>query len=196
MSERHSMRKVREVLRLKHECGRSEREIALAVAVGRSTVGEYLARAKAAGLTWEIAKELDDAEVEARLFRHVGRSEPAARAPVDFAWVHMELRRPGVTRRLLWTEYAEHAAAGGSGWRPYQYSQFCDLYEAYRSKCQFAGSWGHLTAFFAGSWGHPNRRRMGPPARGRDPVFRRVMGPASEVFRSLMGPARDAAVGI
>ncbi|WP_438032203.1 IS66 family insertion sequence element accessory protein TnpA [Sorangium sp. So ce204] len=63
-------------------------------------------------------------------------------------------------------------------------------------KCQFAGSWGHLTAFFAGSWGHPNRRRMGPPARGRDPVFRRVMGPAFEVFRSLMGPARDAAVGI
>lgn len=136
MSERHSMRKVREVLRLKHECGRSEREIALAVAVGRSTVGEYLARAKACGLTWEIAKELDDAAVEARLFRHVGRSEPAARAPIDFAWVHMELRRPGVTRQLLWTEYAEHAAAGGSGWRPYQYSQFCDLYEAYRSKLQ------------------------------------------------------------
>ncbi|WP_437619073.1 IS21 family transposase [Sorangium sp. So ce1151] len=130
------MRKVREVLRLKHECGRSEREIALAVAVGRSTVGEYLARAKACGLTWEIAKELDDAEVEARLFRHVGRSEPAARAPVDFAWVYLELRRPGVTRQLLWTEYAEHAAAGGSGCRPYQYSQFCDLYEAYRSKLQ------------------------------------------------------------
>ncbi|WP_438042449.1 DUF5906 domain-containing protein [Sorangium sp. So ce128] len=67
---------------------------------------------------------------------------------------------------------------------------------AWALECQFAGSWGHLTAFFAGSWGHPNRRRMGPPARGRDPVFRRVMGPASEVFRRVMGPARDAAVGI
>ncbi|AUX41035.1 uncharacterized protein SOCE26_024400 [Sorangium cellulosum] len=63
-------------------------------------------------------------------------------------------------------------------------------------QCRFAASWGHLTAFFAGSWGHPKRRRMGPPARGRDPVFCRVMGPASEVFCSLMGPARDAAVGI
>ncbi|WP_437979226.1 hypothetical protein WMF11_25280 [Sorangium sp. So ce295] len=62
--------------------------------------------------------------------------------------------------------------------------------------CQFSASWGHLTAFFAGSWGHPKSRRMGPPARGRDPVFFRVMGPASEVFCSLMGPARDAEVGI
>jgi transposase len=136
MSERHSMRKVREVLRLKHECGRSEREIALAVGIGRSTAGEYLARAERSGLTWDAAKEMDDAAVEAKLFRRVGQSEPVRRAPIDFGWMHMELRRPGVTRRLLWTEYAEQVVAGGSGWKPYQYSQFCDLYEAYRSQVQ------------------------------------------------------------
>jgi transposase len=135
MSERHSMRKVREVLRLKYELGRRHREIAAAVGVARSTVSEYVARAVAAGLTWAIAKELGDAEVEARLFRDVGRNEPSARAPIDFNWVHMALRGVGVTRQLLWTEY-QQAVAQESGSRPYQYSQFCELYEAYRSKLQ------------------------------------------------------------
>jgi DNA-binding CsgD family transcriptional regulator len=93
MSEHHSMRKVREVLRLKYELGLSDRKIAAAAGIARSTVGEYLARAKGAEVTWEVAQELGDADVEGRLFRHVGRSEPAARAPVDFNWVHMELRR-------------------------------------------------------------------------------------------------------
>ena len=72
MSERHSMRKVREILRLKHERKLSDRQIALAIGVARSTVSEYLARAEADGLTWEIAETLGDADVEARLFRKVG----------------------------------------------------------------------------------------------------------------------------
>ena len=58
MSERLIMRKVREVLRLKFECGRSQREIALACRIGQSTVSEYITRALAAGLTWrDVAAE-------------------------------------------------------------------------------------------------------------------------------------------
>jgi transposase len=130
------MRKIREVLRLKHQSKLSERKTAIAVGVARSTVNEYLARAEAAGLTWEVAEKLSDAEVEGHLFQQVGRNEPAARAPIDFNWVHMELRRAGVTRQLLWTEYQQAVVAGASGKRPYQYSQFCDLYEEYRAKQQ------------------------------------------------------------
>jgi len=99
------MRKIREVLRLKYQCELSERKIANAVGVARTTVSEYVGRAKAAGLTWELAEGLPDAEVEGRLFRQIGQNEPATRAPIDFNWVHLELRRPGVTRQLLWTEY-------------------------------------------------------------------------------------------
>lgn len=44
------MRKVREILRLKHERKLSDRQIALAIGIARSTVGEYLARAEADGL--------------------------------------------------------------------------------------------------------------------------------------------------
>ena len=78
------MRKIREVLRLHHECGCQHRQIALACEMSPSTVCDYLSRAARAGLSWEQAKPLSDAEVEARLFSHVGRSEPAARAAIDF----------------------------------------------------------------------------------------------------------------
>src|SRR6185295_7831953 len=136
MSERYSMRKIREVLRLKHAQHLSQRDVARAVGIARSTVGEYLERAERADLTWEQADNLSDAEVEQRLFRQVGWNEPQARAPVDFNWVHMELRRAGVTLQLLWNEYQQAVADGASGHRPYQYSQFCDLYREHRCKLQ------------------------------------------------------------
>ena len=43
-AERAPMRKVREVLRLRHALGVSERQIAVAIGVSRSTVSEYLRR--------------------------------------------------------------------------------------------------------------------------------------------------------
>jgi transposase len=134
MSERHSMRKIREVLRLKHDRGLSSRQIGRSVGIGRTTAADYLKRAEDAGLTWEDAEKLSEAELEGRLFRQVGRNEPRVRAPIDLGWVHMELRRPGVTLELLWTEYQQAVAEGGTGQKPYQYSQFCELYRAYRTK--------------------------------------------------------------
>ena len=68
---------------------------------------EYVQRAERVGLRWEDARELSEAEVERRLFRYAGSHEPSERAPIDFAWVHRELRRVGVTLQLLWLEYQE-----------------------------------------------------------------------------------------
>jgi transposase len=78
------------------------------------------------------AKPLSDAEVEARLFSYVGRSEPATRAAIDFNWVHAELGRVGVTLQLLWGDY--ETAARKRGAQPYQYSQFCELYASFRDR--------------------------------------------------------------
>jgi transposase len=125
------MRKVREVLRLKFECGCTQRQISASCGISCGSVSDYLGRASAAGVTWEIATAMSDADLEQRLFRHVGRNEPAARAPVDFPWVHRELGKIAVTLQLLWVEYAEAARAAGS--RPYQYSQFCDRYVAWKA---------------------------------------------------------------
>ena len=85
------MRKIREVLRLHFECECRHREIAAACCMSPSTVGDYLSRAEQAGVTWEQAKVLSDAEVEARLFKVIGRSEPSPRAAIDFKWVHADI---------------------------------------------------------------------------------------------------------
>jgi transposase len=129
------MRKIREVLRLKFERKLAHRPIALSCGIGKGSVSDYLSRAREAGLTWAEAEGLSDAEVERRLFHHVGRNEPSPRAPIDFVWVHRELRRSGVTLQLLWLEYQEATAKVGDA-RCYQYSQFCDLYAGFRGKLE------------------------------------------------------------
>ncbi len=102
-AERLPMRQVREVLRLKHVCGQSARQIAAAVGVSRYTVAEYLRRAGVVGITWPVPPEFDDAALERKLFTPAGIIAPEKlRPPPDWARLHGELRRPGVTLLLLW----------------------------------------------------------------------------------------------
>jgi transposase len=132
MSERLSMRKIREVLRLHEACGRSQREIASSLSTAVGTICGYLQRAKAAGVTWERVQEMTDSEAEALLFRNAGSNQAARRAAIDYAHVHHELHKSTATLELLWSEYQEGVAARGDGLKPYQYSQFCELYGAWR----------------------------------------------------------------
>jgi transposase len=114
------MRKIREVLRLKFDAGLGDRRIAQAIGSSRSTVQECLRRCQEAGIGWPLPAGLDEAALHARLY---SREAPLARAPApDFARLQAELKRPGVTRLLLWQEYK---AAHPDGW---QYSVFCDQY--------------------------------------------------------------------
>jgi transposase len=119
--ERLSMRKIKEVLRLRWEARLSHREIGLSCRLGRSTVQDYLLRAKAAGLSWPLPGGLDEEELERRLFPP--RSESPNRHPLpDWPALHPELRHKGMTLGLLWQEYRQNHPTG------YGYSQFCELY--------------------------------------------------------------------
>ena len=124
------MRKIKEVLRLKHEHGLSDRQIALSCGIARSTVGEYLMRARAAGITWPLAG-LDDAAIESRLFPdRRGKAKADQPRPMpDFAEIHNELQsHKHLTLQLVWEEYKQTHPDG------YQYSQFCDLYRRWVGK--------------------------------------------------------------
>lgn len=127
------MRKIREVLRLKFERGHGHRLIAASCGIGVATVSEYLRRARDSGVGWADAQALSDAELEVRLFPKAQYVTQVERAAIDLEWVHRELRRSGVTLQLLWSEYVQAAQRSG-GAEPYQYSQFCALYTAWRSK--------------------------------------------------------------
>jgi transposase len=116
------MRQVREILRLKHEQRLSHRAIARACGVGCGTVSEYCRRARQAGLTWPLPLEWDDAQLEARLFQRVGDVVGVPRPVPDMAWIHQELKRPGVTLQRLHLEYLQRHPEG------YRYSQFCRHY--------------------------------------------------------------------
>ena len=114
------MRKIREILRLKHEQGLSHRAIAQACSIGVGTVTLYLQRLARLGMGWPLPAELDDAALEARLF---SRPAPARdRVGPDCAYLHRELKRDGVTLQLLWEEYAQVHPNG------YRRTQFCEIY--------------------------------------------------------------------
>ena len=99
-ANRITMRRIREVLRLKHECALSNAQIAAALGVAKGSVANYLAAAAAAGLTHSEALTLDDAALSARL--HPQRYVYPQFAVPDFGAIHRELRRKGVTLQLLW----------------------------------------------------------------------------------------------
>ena len=65
MPQRLSMRKIRDVLRLKYELGRSHREIAAILRISHSTVGSYVRRAREAGVSWPLPDDLDATALEA-----------------------------------------------------------------------------------------------------------------------------------
>ena len=122
------MRKIKEVLRLKWARGLSNRQIAKACGIARPTVSEYLRRAAQAGLAWPLPTNLDEATLERQLFPPPPSLPAPARGVPDWAHVHQELKRKGVTLFLLWQEYRETHPEG------YQYSWFCDHYRAWQGK--------------------------------------------------------------
>jgi hypothetical protein len=99
------MRRIREVLRLRHQ-GLTERVIARMLGVSNGVVRGYLRRARLAGLPWPLPEGLDDEGLELLLFPAPTAASQSDRRPVP-AWVYVEkeLRRRSVTRLLLWEEY-------------------------------------------------------------------------------------------
>lgn len=125
---RLNMRRIRDVLRLKFGQGLSERQIAASLGLGKGSVGGYVRRAQQAGLVWPLPDGLDDDGLELLLFP-APPSVPDPDRPVpDWAKMDQELRRPGVTRMLLWEEYR---AAHPDG---FAYTWFCTHFEAWKGR--------------------------------------------------------------
>ena len=123
-TNRITMRRIRETLRLHLQAGLSYNEIGRALKLSKSVAGKYVSLARAAGVDWEVAQSLTDEELEARLYRPALPRSSHQLAP-DFALVHQELKRPGVTLQLLWEEYARSNA------QAYKYTSFSVKYRQF-----------------------------------------------------------------
>ncbi len=128
-AERLSMRKIKEILRLKFELGLKNREIARSCLIPHTTVANYLRRARDASLTWPLPPDLDEGTLERQLFADDPWARTRETRLPDFASIHEEFRRHRhVTLQLLWEEYKESQPDG------YQYSRFCELYNRWVQK--------------------------------------------------------------
>jgi transposase len=127
-AERLSMRQIRDLLRLCFAAKLPQRAVAQSLGLSQGAVSRYLSRARAAGVSWPLPEDLDDARLEALLFPPLSATPADQRPMPDWAWVHRELRRPDVTLALLWEEYRAGAAEG------FGYSWFCDLYRGWTGR--------------------------------------------------------------
>ena len=161
------MRKIRDVLRYRHSTGLSLEAIARALNISKGVVSKYLRLASETGLGWPLPDDLDDTALEKRLFQL-----PTARAPTfaepDYAQVHQELKRKGVTLILLWEEY--HQTVGGTA---YQYTAFCTRYRAWAGKL---------------------KRSMRQIHRAGEKLFADYAGPTMPIIDADTGEIRPASI--
>jgi transposase len=135
--ERLTLRKTREILRLKHEAGLSNRAIARVCKISNSTVGEYLRRAQAAGLHWPLPQGLSEDELFRKLFPEKRSESNPARPLPNWETVRQELKKKGVTLKLLWIEYRDRHPDG------YSYTQFCEYYRKWAKAQSPTGRFPH-----------------------------------------------------
>lgn len=124
---RITMRKLKELLRLHFDSPLTQRAIARSLGLSNSTIHDYLLRFRGSGLSWPLSEDMDDQTLEDRLFATNCVAKKGLDVP-DWAYLHRELRRPGVTRALLWGEYKRDHPEG------YEYSQFCEGYSRFAAK--------------------------------------------------------------
>ena len=123
-----TMLQLRYLLRLHHDRV-SAREIGRLLGVARSTIGDNLKRAAAAGLEWPLAEAATDDVLELRMFGRAGIA-PGQRRRVepDGVVLARALKRPGVSLTVLWEEYRQaHSGCYGS-------SRFCDLLRGFERR--------------------------------------------------------------
>lgn len=161
------MRKIRDVLRYRHSTDLNLEAIARALNISKGVVAKYLRLAADAGLGWPLPDDLDDGALERRLYR-----QPTARAAAfiepDYAHVHQELKRKGVTLILLWEEY--RASANDAA---YQYTAFCTRYRAWAGKL---------------------KRSMRQTHRGGEKLFADYAGPTIPIIDAATGEIRPASI--
>jgi transposase len=177
--ERVSMRKIREVLRLRLSHQLPQRAIGQSLRLSQGTVSEYLKRAERAGLTWPLSDELDDAQLEALLFPPAPDVPTEQRPVPDWSAVHREMRRPNVTLALLWEEYRDETADG------FGYSWFCALYREWVGRLKPTLRQVHTAGekLFVDFAGHTMEVVDGATGEvGRAEIFVAVLGASSFIY--------------
>ena len=125
--ERVSVRKIKEILRLRYDLKLGQVQIARSCNLGQSTVFRYLQRFEESGLAWPLPADCSNRLLEELLFARPGPAT-GSRPALDFATIDRQLQTHKHTSlQLLWEEYRAQQPGG------YQYSYFCELYRRWKT---------------------------------------------------------------
>ena len=120
-----SMRKLKEILRLKYSSKLSHRKIGNSLSISPSSVSTYSARAALFGITsWPLDDKWTDAALS-RAFLKAKLPDKKHTMP-DCSVLSQELKSKTMTLYLLWEEYVERHPEGY-----YSYNHFCRLYKTW-----------------------------------------------------------------
>ncbi len=122
------MRQLKDVLRLKLESHHSHQRIAEMLGLSKGVVTKYVKLAGAAGLTWPQIQDMDETALHNCLMVTPVRTSDFVTP--DYAKLHLELARKGMTLMLLWQEHSEQHP----GQAVHSYSQFCENYRRFAKK--------------------------------------------------------------
>lgn len=120
------MRQIRDALRLTRDNGLSLRRAALSLGISRDAVKDYLTRFAAAGLSWPLPSDLDDAALEVLLFPLLASSAANRMPEPDWTVVHEELKKKGATLQGL---HGEYLAINPNG---IAYPTYCQRYREFK----------------------------------------------------------------
>jgi len=122
-----SMNKLKEVLRYQIE-GKSKREISKRTGLSRNTVEKYIAVFESHPLSFKELLNQSDSELNAIVMQPVEQKPQWDSLYALFPSMETDLKRVGMTRRLIWERYKEQSPDG------VQYSQFCEHFARFLSR--------------------------------------------------------------
>jgi transposase len=126
---RLSMKKVKEILRLRYITNISYRQIGRALNVPKATVSDYCKRFEISKYAIDKLLEFDEDKIYQLLFPEKKKTIKNKDRPLpDVEYIHKEIAKKGVTFELLWMEYKEQNPDG------YGISQFKEYYYKFKNK--------------------------------------------------------------
>lgn len=120
---------VRLILEL-HSSGMSQNQIAHTRHFSKLSVSKVIQIAAEQNLTYEQIRDMNDDELYFLFFPDKYQMEHVYQLP-DYDYVHQELRRVGVTLKLLWQEYKDDCRKNGA--LAVGYTKYCDDYNKFIS---------------------------------------------------------------
>ena len=167
-AKRTAMRNLREVLRLSYSAGLSIRKISASTKISVGSIQNILKLAAQLNITWPLPEDWDDQTLVLKFYPR-SDAQPSAKFQ-EPVWtdVHMELKKKGLIKQLLWEEYTQQYPN-----RCYSYSQFCARYADWRKK---------------------QKRSMRQVHRAGEKLFIDYAGPTMPVVCATTGEIRTAQI--